>query len=109
MPRFTRHEADALLPTVVPYVEDLVRRKRAFDRNPTEPLASEIRAIVRSIDELGVEVKDLDQGLIDFPSQRRGREIYLCWKLGEGDRVAWWHPVETGYAGRRPIRELFDN
>lgn len=109
MPRFTRDEAEALLPKVVPYVEDLVRRKQAFDRRPTEPLAAEIRGIVRSIDEMGVEVKDLDQGLIDFPSQRRGRAIYLCWKLGEGERIDWWHPVDTGYAGRRPIRELYDN
>jgi hypothetical protein len=109
MPRFARHEAEALLPEVVPYLEDIQRRKRAFDRNPTEPLAAEIRALIRSIADLGVEVKALDDGLIDFPAERRGRGIYLCWKLGEGQRISWWHELDTGFAGRRPIKELYDN
>lgn len=109
MPQFARDEAEAILPKVVPYLEDLQRRKDAFDRNPTEPVAQEIRALVRSIGAMGVEVKDLDVGLIDFPSLHRGRPIYLCWKLGEGDRIAWWHEPQTGYAGRRPIKELFEN
>ncbi len=109
MPRFTRDEAEALLPKVVPYIEDVQRRKQAFDRNPTEPLAAEIRALVRTIGEMGAEVKDLDRGLVDFPSVRRGREIYLCWKLGEGERISWWHELKTGFAGRRPIKELFEN
>ena len=52
------------------------------------------------------EVKDPDQGLIDFRTKRRGREVYLCWKLGEGDRVAFWHDLETGFSGRRPLAEL---
>ncbi len=109
MPRFTRDEAEAQLPKVVPYIEDVQRRKQAFDRNPTEPLAAEIRALVRTIGEMGAEVKDLDRGLVDFPSVRRGREIYLCWKLGEGERISWWHEPQAGYAGRRPIKELFEN
>ena len=109
MPRSTRDEAEALLPKVVPYLEDIQRRKRAFDRNPTEPLAAEIRALIRSVAEMGVEVKSLDDGLIDFPAERRGREIYLCWKLGEGDGISWWHEVDTGFAGRRPITELYEN
>jgi len=109
MPRFARDEAEALLPKVVPYVEDIVRRKQAFDRRPTEPVAAEIRALVGTINEMGVEVKDLRVGLIDFPSVRRGRVIYLCWKLGEGDRIQWWHEVNTGFPGRRPIRELYEN
>ena len=53
----------------------------------------------------GVDVKDPDQGLIDFPTMRRGREVLLCWKLGEGDRISYWHPVETGYAGRKLIED----
>jgi hypothetical protein len=109
MPRFARDEAEELLPRVIPYLEDLRRRKQAFDRKPTEPLAAEIRALVRAVAEMGVLVKGLDEGLIDFPSVRRGRDIYLCWKLGEGDRIRWWHEVDTGFAGRRPIRELFEN
>ena len=109
MPQFARDEAEALLPKVAPYLEDIQRRKQAFDRNPSESIAAEIRALVRSVLEMGVEVKDLDVGLIDFPSVRRGKPIYLCWKLGEGDSIGWWHEVETGFAGRRPIKELFEN
>ena len=109
MPRFARDEAEALLPKVVPYLEDIQRRKQAFDRRPTEPLAAEIRALLQEIADMGVEVKSLDEGLIDFPSVRRGREIYLCWKLGEGDRISWWHEPHTGFAGRRPIKELYEN
>lgn len=109
MPQFARDEAEALLPRVVPYLEDIQRRKQAFDRKPSEPVAAEIRALVRSVLDLGVEVKDLDVGLVDFPSVRRGKPIYLCWKLGEGETIEWWHERETGFAGRRPIRELFDN
>src|SRR5215831_6028630 len=54
------------------------------------------------IDGLGVIIKDLDVGLCDFPHMRDGRVVYLCWKLGEDD-VGWWHEIETGFAGRRPI------
>ena len=109
VPTFARGDAEALLPTIGPYLEDIQRRKHAFDRNPAEPLAAEIRALVRSVNELGAEVKDLDLGMVDFPSVKRGRPIYLCWKLGEGEKISWWHPVETGFAGRRPIKELFEN
>jgi hypothetical protein len=109
MPHFARDEAEALLPKIAPYLEDIRRRKQAFDRRPTEPVAAEIRALVQTIADMGVEVKDLDAGLIDFRSTRRGREIYLCWKLGEGERISWWHELDTGFAGRRPIKELYEN
>jgi len=109
MPRFAHDEAEALLPKVIPYLEDLQRRKQAFDRRPTEPLAQEIRALVRQVAEMGALVKGIDDGLIDFPSEWNGRAIHLCWKLGEGDRISWWHELDTGFAGRRPIRELYDN
>ena len=52
--------------------------------------------------ELGCEVKDIDQGLVDFRTERDGREVYLCWKLGEPD-VRWWHELDTGFAERRPL------
>jgi len=50
-------------------------------------------------------VKDLDAGLIDFPSIRRGDEILLCWKPGEGERISWWHDAQAGYRGRRLIED----
>ncbi|MGH2450937.1 MAG: DUF2203 domain-containing protein [Candidatus Limnocylindria bacterium] len=105
MPLFSRAEAEALLPKVRPLLEDLRRRKEAFDRRPTDPVANEIRALLLELAELGVEVKDLDEGLVDFPTLRRGREIHLCWKLGEGDRISWWHEIEAGYRGRKLIED----
>jgi hypothetical protein len=63
-----------------------------------ERLAAAVDAIVA----LGVQVKDLDTGLLDFPSLREGEEVLLCWQLGE-ERVEWWHRPEDGYAGRRPL------
>src|SRR5919108_3646611 len=101
MPTFTRSEADALLPRVRPLLEDLQRRVAAYRRRPTDPVAREIEALLREIAELGVEVKDPDRGLVDFRTTVRGREVYLCWKLGEGQRIAFWHDLESGFAGRK--------
>ena len=52
--------------------------------------------------ELGCEVKDVEQGLVDFRGRLADRPVYLCWREGE-PAVAWWHPLETGFSGRRPI------
>jgi hypothetical protein len=57
---------------------------------------------VKGILEMGILVKDIDMGLIDFLSIRNGREVYLCWKHGE-DELAYWHDVNAGYGGRQPI------
>jgi len=105
MTRFTRSEAEALLPTVGPLMEDIRRRKASYDRRPSAPLARELEALVGEVVALGVQVKDLDAGLIDFPSVRRGEEILLCWKLGEGDRISWWHDPVSGFRGRRLIED----
>jgi len=51
---------------------------------------------------LGVLVKDIEQGLIDFPHWREGREVYLCWKYGE-ERIDYWHETDSGYSGRQPL------
>jgi hypothetical protein len=59
-------------------------------------------ACVDKLEELGVVLKDLDLGLLDFPSEREGEEVLLCWHVGE-DSVTSWHGLEEGYAGRRPI------
>ena len=55
------------------------------------------------LESLGVQLKDFERGLIDFPSLRDGRVVLLCWQLGEGDEVEWWHDVDAGYAGRTPL------
>jgi hypothetical protein len=54
------------------------------------------------LERLGVLVKDLDTGLVDFPALHEGEEVLLCWQLGE-DEVAHWHGVDEGFAGRKPL------
>ncbi|HEY2934202.1 MAG TPA: DUF2203 domain-containing protein [Acidobacteriota bacterium] len=68
------------------YVEELIDLQNTLNR----------------IQERGVIVKDLNRGLVDFPHMREGREVYLCWELGE-DAIEFWHEVEDGYAGRQKI------
>lgn len=55
------------------------------------------------LDELGIQIKDYQRGLIDFPSERDGKVILLCWQLGEGDQIQWWHEIESGFAGRKRV------
>ena len=54
------------------------------------------------IERWGVIVRDLDTGICDFPALREGREVYLCWRVGEA-RIEWWHESDAGFAGRRPL------
>ena len=67
--------------------------------------ARELARLVDAIAEHGAQVKDVDEGLIDFPARRGGETVLLCWLLGE-DEIRYWHPVEEGFAGRRPLDEL---
>jgi hypothetical protein len=69
-----------------------------------EAAAASVEALeaIGRIQAEGVLIKDPATGLLDFPALRDGREVYLCWRLGE-PRVAFWHPVEGGFAGRRPV------
>lgn len=83
-----------------PIVETKTRR----DRN-----AERLKAALENIQEIGCVVKDLDIGLVDFPTLFRGEEVYLCWKVGEPD-IQFWHGVNEGFAGRKPInQEFLDN
>jgi hypothetical protein len=63
----------------------------------------ELASLTSELDALGVQLKDYERGLIDFPTLRDGRVVLLCWHLGEGDQIEWWHDVETGFAGRQPL------
>ena len=65
---------------------------------PTE----ELRALLADIADAGIQIKDIARGLVDFPSLRDGHEVYLCWEYGEED-ILYWHEVDAGYAGRRPL------
>ena len=62
----------------------------------------DVRGLLVELQEAGVVLRDLDRGLVDFPAVRDGREIYLCWELGE-DRVEFWHELESGFAGRQRL------
>ena len=127
---FTPEEANATLPDLRPLVEDMVAAKRALDE--AQERADEVNARIsgnggglppaqlaevhdlvsrratalaqalEQVQALGVIVKDLDSGLVDFPSVRDGEDVLLCWQLGE-DEVGFWHTYEDGFAGRRPI------
>ncbi len=63
----------------------------------------EIGKLTYEIDELGVQLKDYDRGLIDFPAMRNGRVVLLCWQLDEGDEILWWHDLESGFGGRERL------
>lgn len=126
---FTREEAEALLPRVEPLLEELQRLRAIFlehetslsafqekvmgnghlppaevvqEREAITETAERMDEILAEINTLGILVKDLDMGLIDFPTLRHGREVYLCWRLGE-EGIGWWHPTDSGFSGRQPI------
>jgi hypothetical protein len=71
----------------------LSRMVKTFDR---------LDALIHSIQDLGILIKDINTGLLDFPAQKDGREVYLCWKYGEGD-VEFWHEVDADFSGRQSI------
>ena len=58
---------------------------------------------IAELDVIGVQLKDFDRGLVDFPSLREGRVVLLCWQLGEGDQLEWWHDMDAGFGGRTPL------
>ena len=130
MRHFTAEEANAALREVRPLVEQMVAARgehvAALERQeelehkirgngggipPAELAAAsaEVDAIARrlarlvdEIDRHGAQVKDPDSGLIDFPALRGDETVLLCWRLGE-DEIGWWHRIEDGFAGRRPL------
>ncbi|MEZ5400400.1 MAG: DUF2203 domain-containing protein [Bryobacteraceae bacterium] len=87
----------------------LDRRRMAEHRSRREEAAAELKAIIDQVHEMGVQVKDLDIGLVDFPTLYRDQEVLLCWKRGEQD-IEYWHGLEEGFRGRKAIdREFLDN
>jgi len=77
--------------------EELLRRRPA-----ARLLVEELDAIVHEIEESGAHLKDVQLGLVDFPAERDGELIYLCWQFGESE-VAFWHRIDDGFAGRQPL------
>ena len=73
-----------------------------------EKAIQRIKDAVAEIDATGVQVKDLDVGLLDFPCKVEGEIVLLCWKLGE-TKIAFWNDTTTGFGGRKPIDERIAN
>ncbi len=82
-------------------VAQVVDRKSARER-----ALQQIKDAVAEIHATGVQVKDLDIGLLDFPCQAEGETVLLCWKFGEGNSIGHWHGQDEGFAGRKPITAL---
>jgi hypothetical protein len=82
------------------------RAQAMEQRNRRESAASALKQSIEKIQEFGCLVKDLDIGLIDFPTLFQGQEVYLCWKLGEGG-IQFWHGIHEGFRGRKPIDAEF--
>jgi hypothetical protein len=62
-----------------------------------------LRAALLELQEMEIVLRDLERGLVDFPSLRDGREVYLCWVEQEEDEIGFWHELEAGYEGRQPL------
>jgi hypothetical protein len=121
--RFSLEQANRALPLVRRIVTDIVRTHAtaASYRDSLERTtgAREITSIQKELDraidrlaelideltDVGVELKDYENGLIDFIGRHEGRDVYLCWKLGE-ERITHWHEMTAGFAGRKPVSLL---
>jgi hypothetical protein len=126
---FTPDEANELLATVRPLAERMVRHRRRLAaaehersglmravtgnggvqpqalgaaQHRVEQEAASVARCAERLHELGVVVKDLDEGLVDFPARRGREDVYLCWRVGE-EAVEYWHGLNEGFAGRRPL------
>jgi hypothetical protein len=82
------------------------REQLAAQRNQREDTATQLKDAIETIQSYGCLVKDLDIGLIDFPTLYHDEEVYLCWKLGENG-IRFWHGVDEGFRGRKPIDREF--
>jgi hypothetical protein len=125
MKLFTIQEANALLPSVRMILARIQRAHRSLAAYRDEArkaaeaaelggggiengvayaiILTALTTHMSELDTLGVQLKDFERGLIDFPSLRDGRVVLLCWQMGEGDELEWWHDVDAGFAGRTPL------
>jgi len=101
---WTVDEANEALPRVGDAVERARGAVAGMKGNGHRPVST-FEGVVAELETEGIVLRDLAQGLVDFPAQGpRGRGYWLCWLLGEPE-VAWWHWPEDGFAGRRPLDE----
>jgi hypothetical protein len=133
--RFTLTEAESFLPSVEKNIRDALSLKTQFQesedalqsivqrvmimggvlldrkavleiRTRRDESGERLKAALENLQEIGCLIKDLDVGLVDFPTLFRGEEVYLCWKLGETG-IAYWHGIHEGFAGRKQIDQDF--
>jgi hypothetical protein len=81
------------------------RREARLVKLRIKGIVDQMGASVARIDEWGISLRDIRTGLIDFPALVNGRQVWLCWQLGEGD-IAWWHELDAGFSGRERLDEL---
>jgi len=82
-------------------VDSLRKRRKGYDAQ-----LQTVKDSLAEIDAIGVEVKDIDTGLLDFPCLIDGETVLLCWKMGES-RIEFWHTLDGGFAGRQPLDDRF--
>ena len=82
-------------------VDSLRKRRKAYDAQ-----LQTVKDSLAEIDAIGVQVKDIDTGLLDFPCLVDGETVLLCWKMGES-RIEFWHTLDGGFAGRQPLDDRF--
>jgi hypothetical protein len=124
---FTLHEANALIPKLSMIIEKLQRHSRALQREvqevaeiagqrpedlttaallewrpPLQPTVDEVQQLLEEIRVCGAHFKGLELGLIDFPAELEGEVVFLCWQYGERE-IAYYHTIEAGFAGRKPL------
>jgi len=133
--RFTLREAEQLLPQIRDWMREAVSLKTRYDeaeravralaerimvmggiivdskravedKARRENAGQHLKSVLENIQESGCVVKDLEKGLVDFPTLFRGQEVYLCWLLGEPS-IQFWHGVDEGFAGRKAIDQDF--
>ncbi|HWB86159.1 MAG TPA: DUF2203 domain-containing protein [Bryobacteraceae bacterium] len=133
--RFTLSEAQSLIPEITRLLQKVVELKSEYEeaervrlsftervmlmgglavnreqvsqmKQRRDEAATRLRNGLDELREVGCVVKDLDIGLVDFPTLFRGQEVYMCWKLGE-TAIEFWHGVEEGFVGRKPIDDDF--
>jgi hypothetical protein len=119
---YSVEEANAALPRAIELVSQLREARKGLNDDEVRAALSEatpgngggapgravsesflaLRSALLELQEMEVVLRDLERGLLDFPSVRDGREVYLCWEEGE-DTIGYWHDLDTGYGGRRPL------
>jgi len=97
-----RQEIQARQPELLPLLERLAGNGGGEIPSHLTGLFLRMEKLVEQINATGAVLKDISQGLVDFPALRDGREIYLCWRCGE-DTIAYWHELDTGFAGRERL------